>query len=270
MIKIKDRGVFELTIKGDPKRCYTIDLNQNPKCTCPEFERLELSREKDKSTEICKHISVVLLCLGFKFSAQILRRYSYNATERMMLNLKIDTFAHKNVDPVKILKKVERELDGKLESPEKELPYHDKKKYYGPFRSFAEAKVFIHEKKEGYPCKWFAVKYDEKRYLCASGSHGEDQGAKKLRQKLSKERPLVFLAYFTHLFQNPKTARFFARDEKKYFHMNINCISNFGTDLTTFSNLRPPFDVDLSRLSEENKALVRKTFPHITFVDLVE
>ena len=270
VIKIKDRGVFELTIKGDPKRCYTIDLNQNPKCTCPEFERLELSREKDKSTEICKHISVVLLCLGFQFSAQILRRYSYNATERMMLNLKIDTFAHKNVDPVKILKKVERELDGKLESPEKELPYHDKKKYYGPFRSFAEAKVFIHEKKEGYPCKWFAVKYDEKRYLCASGSHGEDQGAKKLRQKLSKERPLVFLAYFTHLFQNPKTARFSARDEKKYFHMNIDCISNFGTDLTTFSNLRPPFDVDLSRLSEENKALVRKTFPHITFVDLVE
>ena len=98
----------------------------------------------------------------------------------MMLNLKIDTFAHKNVDPVEILKQVEKELDGKFESPEKELPYHDKKKYYGQFKSFAEAKVFINEKKEGYPCKWFAVKYDEKRYLCASGYHGEDQELKNL------------------------------------------------------------------------------------------
>ena len=223
VIKTKERGVYELKIKGDPKRCYTINLNENPKCTCPEFERIETSRGKDKSTLICKHISVVLLCLGFPFSSQILRRYSY-----------------------------------------------DKKKYYGQFKSFAEAKVFINEKKEGYPCKWFAVKYDEKRYLCASGYHGEDQGAKKLRQKLSKEKPLFFLAHFTHLFQNPNTGRFSARDEKKYFHMNIDCISNFGTDLTTFSNIQPPFDVDISRLSEECKALVRKTFPHITFVDLVE
>ena len=91
-----------------------INRNENPKCTCPKFERIEKSIGKDKSTIICTHISVVLLCLGFSFSSQILRRYCcYNATERMMLNLKMDTFAHKNVDPVEISKKVEKELDGK-------------------------------------------------------------------------------------------------------------------------------------------------------------
>jgi hypothetical protein len=173
-----------------------------------------LKRPEEKSTLICKHISVVLLCLGFPFSSQILRRYSYNATERMMLNLKIDTFAHQNFDPVEILKQVEKELDGKFESPEKELPYHDKKKYYGQFKSFAEAKVFINEKKEGYPCKWFAVKYDEKRYLCASGYHGEDQGAKKLRQKLSKEKPLFFWR-ISHTYSRTQTQEDFLPVMKK-------------------------------------------------------
>ena len=77
--------------------------------------------------------------------------------------------------------------------------------------------------------------------------------------------PLVFLVYFTRIFQNPKTGKFSAKDEKKYFHMQSQCISNLGQD--PFSNIKPPFNVDITRLSKENKAIVRTTFPDVTFVE---
>ena len=61
-----------------------------------------------------------------------------------------------------------------------------------------------------------------------------------------------------------------AKDEKKYFHMQRDCISNFGSDFLKFTNLKPPFDVDISRLSTENRNLVKNTFPDLTYVEEVE
>ena len=146
------------------------------------------------------------------------------------------------------------------------LPYFDSKKYYGQYKTFQEAKVFIEEQKERYPCKWFGLQYEEKRYMCTSASH-TTADSKKLRQKLSQARPLVFLVYFTRIFLNQTTGKYSARDEKKYFHMQSQCISNLGQALVKFSNIKPPFDVDITRLSKENKAIVRTTFPDVTFVD---
>ena len=83
-------------------------------------------------------------------------------------------------------------------------------------------------------------------------------------------KPLVFLVYFTRIFKNKQTGRYSARDEKKYFHMNIDCISNFGSDLRTFTNIQPPSNVDISRLSDENKTFVKKMFLGLTFVENVE
>jgi hypothetical protein len=268
-IKTNEIGVYELTIKDDPTRCYTVSFKENPRCTCPEFERIQKARQQDRSNKICKHISVVLLCLGFEFNAQIIRRYNYNATERMQLNLKTSVFAHKNVDIDGIKKKVENEINGNKESPQKELPFHNPKKYYGQYKDFPEAKCFIDVHAERYPRKWFALKYEEKRYLCTSAKH-ETQEGKKLRPNQMEEKPLVFLVYFTRIFQHKHTGRYSARDEKKYFHMNIDCISNFGSDLRTFTNIQPPSVVDFSRLSDENKTFVKKMFPGLTFVENVE
>ena len=268
-IKTNEIGVYELTIKDDSSRCYTVSFKENPRCTCPEFERIQKARQQDRSNKICKHISVVLLCLGFEFNTQIIRRYNYNATERMLLNLKTSVFSHKNVDIDGIKKKVENEINGNKESPQKELPFHNPKKYYGQYKNFPEAKCFIDEHAERYPCKWFALKYEEKRYLCTSAEH-VTQEAKKLRPNLMQGKPLVFLVYFTRIFKNKQTGRYSARDEKKYFHMNIDCISNFGSDLRTFTNIQPPSNVDISRLSDENKTFVKKMFLGLTFVENVE
>ena len=78
---------------------------------------------------------------------------------------------------------------------------------------------------------------------------------------------MVFLAYFTTIFRNKNTGRWSAKDEKKYFHMLSECVSNLGSDLMTFSNLKAPSDVDISRIPEENKPLVKATFPQYTFIE---
>ena len=147
------------------------------------------------------------------------------------------------------------------------LPYFNPKKYYGHWKTFQEAKLVVEECTERYPCQWFGVRYSETRYTCTSSNH-KTASSNKLRQKLSTARPLVFLVYFTRIFQNPKTGKFSARDEKKYYHMNRQCISTLGQD--PFSNLKPPFNVNISRLSKENRAIVRTTFPDVTFVEDIE
>ena len=119
---------------------------------------------------------------------------------------------------------------------------------------------------ERYPCEWFGLVYEEKRYVCTSSSHST-QEAKRLRLNLSQGRPLVFLVHFTRIFLNKNTGKWCARDEKKYFHMNISCVSNFGRDLLNFSNLKPPFNVDINRMSADNRAFVKKTFPGYTFIE---
>ena len=100
--KTVEIGVYKITVKNDPTRCYTIDVRKHPTCTCPEFLRIQTDREKERSNAVCKHISVMCLCLGFKPSSEIVRRYTYNATERIYLDLKISTFSHQNVDIEKI------------------------------------------------------------------------------------------------------------------------------------------------------------------------
>jgi hypothetical protein len=265
-IKTLEIGVYELTVKNDPKRCYTVNLKANPSCTCPEFERIVKSRLNDRNTLICKHIPVMMLCLGFSYSSKLLRRFAYNATERMLVDLKTATFLHTNLDIADIKTKFENEMNPKLETPEKELPYFDPKKFYGQYKSYEEANLFINEQKERYPCKWFGLRYEEKRYVCTSALHAT-QDSKKLRQNLTQARPLVFLVHFTRIFLNKHTGRYSARDEKKYFHMKKDCVSSFGWDLKKFTNIKPPFDVDISRLSTDNRAFVKKTFPDYTFVE---
>jgi hypothetical protein len=61
--------------------------------------------------------------------------------------------------------------------------------------------------------------------------------------------------------------KYSARHEKKYFHMLSDCVTNLGADLLTFSNIKPPFDVDITRLPKENRELVIKTFPEYNFVE---
>ena len=181
----------------------------------------------------------------------------------------METFSHASVNITDIKTKFENEMYQKMESTETELPYLDSKKYYGQYKSYNEAKIFIEEQKERFPCKWFGLTYEEKRYMCASASH-KTQDAKKLRQKVTQARPLVFLVHFIRIFLNKHTGKYSARDEKKYFHMQRDCVSNFGSDLVRFTNIQPPFNVDISRLSTENKAFVKKTFSDYTFVDDVE
>jgi hypothetical protein len=91
--------------------------------------------------------------------------------------------------------------------------------------------------------------------------------SKKLRQKLSQARPLVFLVHLTHIYFNKTTKKYQARDEKKYFHMKAECVSNFRSEDLRFTNIQPPRDIDITRLSLENKAFVKKTFPDYTFVE---
>ena len=265
-IKTMDIGVYQLKIKQDPDRCYTVNLQQTPTCTCPEFERISNQRKKDPNTEICKHISVMCLCLGFTYSSSVTRRYSYSATERTLVNLKTATFAHTTVNIAEIKKKFEDEMNAKSEKQQQQLPYIDTKKNIGHFKSYEEAKLFIVEYAERYPCKWFGLVYEEKRYVCTSSSHST-QEEKRLRLNLSQGRPLVFLVHFTIIFLNKNTGKWCAREEKKYFHMNISCVTNFGQELLNFSNLKPPFDVDITRLSAENRAFVKKTFSDYTFIE---
>ena len=265
-IKTVDIGVYQLTIKQDPNRCYTVNLQQTPTCTCPEFKRIANLRKKDPNTELCKHIPVMCLCLGFTYSSSVTRRYSYSATERTLLNLKTATFAHTTVNIVEIKEKFENEMNAKSEKQQTQLPFLDTKKYYGHYKSYEEAKLFIDVHAERYPCEWFGLVYEEKRYVCTSSSHST-QEAKRLRLNLSQGRPLVFLVHFTRIFLNKNTGKWCARDEKKYFHMNISCVSNFGRDLLNFSNLKPPFNVDINRMSADNRAFVKKTFPGYTFIE---
>ena len=258
-----ETGVYQLTINNDKTRCYTVNFKENPTCTCPQFKTIASSRPR----RVCKHISVMMLYLGFTFSSKILRKPIYNATERMWLTLKLEAFKHSNVDILEIKRNFEKEMNPTMEVEKEDevpLPYFNSKKYYGQYKTFKEAKVIIEEQTERYPIQWFGVRYSETRYTCTSASH-TTADSNKLRQKLSKAKPLVFLVYFTRIFQNPKTGKFSARDEKKYFHMQSQCISNLGQD--PFSNIKPPFNVDITRLSKENKAIVRTTFPDVTFVE---
>ena len=53
--------------------------------------------------------------------------------------------------------------------------------------------------------------------LYGNASHTTAE-TKKLRQKLTQARPLVFLVHFTKIYLNKNTGKYSARDEKKYFH----------------------------------------------------
>ena len=102
--------------------------------------------------------------------------------------------------------------------------------------------------------------------MCTSACHVtgdkvKDKESQKLRPNLKQERPLVFLVYFTRMFQNPKTKEYSAKNKKKYFHMWMECISNLGEDLLKFSNMKMPYDVDVSRLSDE----VAELLAHLGF-----
>ena len=106
--------------------------------------------------------------------------------------------------------------------------------------------------------------------MCTSGLH-TTQDAKKLRQKLSQKlsraKPLVFLVHLTRIYFNKTTNRYQARDEQKYFHMKAECVTNFRSEDLRFTNIQPPSDIDITRLSTENKAFVKKTFPDYTFAE---
>ena len=265
-VKVLETGHYELTIKEDSTRCYKVDLRGNPTCTCLEFKAISKSKKKERNTQICKHILVMLLCLGFSYGSSLLRKHAYSDSDRIILELKIAQFSHQQLDLEQIISKFENELQGKNVPQEIDLPFFDKKKYYGPYASYNEAKLFIDEKKERFPCKWFGLKYQEARYQCTSASH-TTLNSKKLRQKLSQARLLVFLVYFTRIYMNKNTGRWSAQDEKKYFHMLSEYVSNWGSDLMTFSNLKAPSNVDISRIPGENKELVKATFPQYTFIE---
>lgn len=258
-------GIYRIMINEEESRCYTVNLN-NPSCTCPQYQELAKSRETDRNTSICKHIVVMMLCLGFTYESKILRKYSYNANDRVLLKLKMATFSHKSLNIEETRKSFEEALCPKLETELVDLPFFNPKKYFGIYDTYEEAKLFINEQKERYPCKWFALKYGEKRYVCTSAVHTVSE-TKKLRQKLSQARPLVFLVYFTRIYLNKNTGKYSAKDEKKYFHMKSSCVSTLGSNLLQFSNIQPPFDVDVSRLSHDNQDFVKKTFPDYTFVE---
>ena len=102
-------GVYQLTIKEDPTRCYEVNLNANPSCTCPQFEQILKSRPVDRNTLVCKHIPTMMLILGFTYNSKIIRKCTYNATDRVSLDLQISTFAHSVVR-----KKLENELNPRM------------------------------------------------------------------------------------------------------------------------------------------------------------
>ena len=270
-------GVYQLTIKEDPKRCYEVNLNAHPTCTCPQFEEILKSRPVNRNTLVCKHIPTMMLILGFTYNAKIIRKCAYNATDRINVDLKIATFEHLKVDISLVRRNFENEVNPRMEEAagKVELPYFDSKKCYGWFNSFQEGKLIIDKQTERYPCQWFALQYSETRYVCGSACHViegkegkvKDKESQKLRPNLKQDRPLVFLVYFTRMFQNPKTKKYSAKKEKKYFHMRPECISNLGEDLLTFSNIKMPYNVDVSRLSDQNQKLVKTTFSNLTFVE---
>ena len=273
-LKTLEPGVYQLTIKEDPARCYEINLNAHPTCTCPQFEKNVKSRPVDRNTLVCKHIPTMMLILGFTYNDKIIRKYAYNATDRISLNLKSSTFAHSEVDISIIRRNFENEVTPRMEeAAEKvELPYFDSKKHYGWFNSYHEGKIIIDKQTERYPCQWFAIQYSETRYVCGSACHVtedkvKDRESQKLRPNLKQDRPLVFLVYYTRMFQNPKTKKYSAKNEKKYYHMQQECISNLGEDLLKFSNIKMPYNVDASRLSDQNRKLVKTTFSNVTFVE---
>ena len=266
-LKVLESGLYEIIVKEDAKRCYKVDLRtENPNCTCPEFENIKKSKQKSRREQVCKHILVVLLCLGFSYGSPIIRNHCYSSSDRIMIELKIAGFLHQNLNIKEIIRKFENEM--KIKEPseqEKELPYFNGKKIHGSYKSFEEAKLSIDKHSEKFPCKWYGVKYSEGRYQCASATHTtKDSG--KLRQQKSQACPLVFLVYFTNIFKNKTTGKFCAKDEKKYFHMLSECVTNLGEKLTNFSNIKPPFDIDITRLPKENRELVVKTFPDYNFV----
>ena len=261
-------GVYELTINNDAERCYTVNLNANPTCTCPHFVKIEQSRQFDRNTLVCKHISVMMLFLGFTYCSKILRKCTYNATDRMVLTLNMEQFSHTNLDISEIKRKFEKEMNLTMEeSPQvPALPYFNPKKYYGQYKTYQEAKVFIDERKEQYPCKWYGLSYNQMRFTCTSASH-TTTGSNKLRQSKNQARPLVFLVYYTKIFLNINTGKYLAKDERKYFHMQSQCISDMGQELMRFSNINPPFDVDITRLTTSQRAIFKNTFPDVSFVN---
>ena len=268
-LKVLESGLYEITVKEDEKRCYKVDLRtEKANCTCLEFENIKKSKQKSRREQICKHILVVLLCLGFPYGSDIIRKHCYSVSDRIMIELKIAGFLHQNLNIEEIIRKFENEI--KVKEPSEQeiaLPFFNKKKTYGQYKSYEEAKLFVDKHTEKFPCKWYGVKYDELRYQCTCATH-TTKGSGKLRQKLSQARPLVFLVYFTSIFKNINTGRFSAKDEKRYFHMLSECVTNLGGEkLINFSNLKPPFDIDITRIPKENRELVIKTFPEYNFVE---
>ena len=263
-----EAGVYQLTINNDAERCYTVNLKENPTCTCPHFVKIEQSRPFDRNTLVCKHISAMMLFLGFTYRSKIIRKCTYNSSDSIVLTEKIEAFSHTNLDVSEIKRQFEKGMNPTLEESPKlqTLPYFNPKKYYGHYKNYQEAKVFIDERREGYPCKWYAVSYTQMRFTCASASH-TTAGSNKLIQSKTQARPLVFLVYFTKIFMNINTGKYLAKDERKYFHMQPQCIADFGQDLMRFSNIKPPFDVDITRLSPSQRAIFKNTFPDVTFVE---
>ena len=162
----------------------------------------------------------MMLFLGFTYCSKILRKCTYNSTDRMVLTLNIEKFSHTNLDVSEIKRKFEKEMNPTMEeSPQvPALPYFNPKKYYGQYKTYQEAKVFIDERKEQYPCKWYGLSYNQMRFTCTSASHTAT-GSNKLRQSKNQARPLVFLVYYTKIFLNINTGKYLAKDERKYFHM---------------------------------------------------
>ena len=89
------------------------------------------------------------------------------------MNLKIEAFLNSDVDILKIKQNFVKAMNPTAVEEETvaDLPYFDPKKYYGQYKNFQEAKLFIEEQKERYPCKWYGLKYEVKRYMCTSASH---------------------------------------------------------------------------------------------------
>ena len=126
----------------------------------------------------------------------------------------MEKFSHTNLDVSEIKRKFEKEMNPTMEeSPQvPALPYFNPKKYYGQYKTYQEAKVFIEER------KWYGLSYNQMRFTCTSASH-TTTGSNKLRQSKNQARPLVFLVYYTKMFLTINTGKYLAKDERKYFLM---------------------------------------------------
>ena len=78
------------------------------------------------------------------------------------------------------------------------------------------------------------------------------------------------MVHYTRIYLNKNKEKCSARDKKKYLYMKEECVLNFGSDLSKSTNIQPPFDADIIRMSTENSTFVRKSFPAYTFVENVE